>query len=223
MINTIAIRIVSLLVMTVFYSGCDRLGFDGAPSCGAEEVKRALIDAAMQTEGGPASTVFAWAANSLEADPEMRRTFRYRDPITGQQETTTGVQLAYALPALLPMLNMVSGMTSMFEGLSGLTDDPTAQARFVNGSRESERQVRAFTEDPNVKRVMGALERAIERGTAALRVTQPRPIRVDDKLRFCECIAQITWDDGTVLLDNVNYQAQFTTDGQLIVTFINHD
>ena len=215
----------SLLMVAVagLQFGCGNVGNGGAPSCGSADVKQTLIEAAMQADSGPGMTVFLWAAGSLESDPEMTRRFQYRNPVSGKVETTTGVQLAPSLPGILGMFNMISGMTGMFEGLANLSGDPKVRDQFAQGTRDSETRIRAFTEDPNVKRVIAALEGAIERGTAALRVTGTRPTRVDDKLRLCDCVAQITWDDGTVLLDGVNYQAQFTTEGQLIVTYIGHD
>lgn len=218
--KTVSWFVFIMACLVVQQAGCDRLVHPRTPSCGDDDVRSTLIEAALQSDAGLSASLYAAAVESLESDPQMTRKFRYRDPITGSQESTTGVQLARSLPMMLGMLDMVSGMSGFLAGLAQAADNPGIRGKFREGDRDAQRRIRAFTEDPNVQRVITAVDAAYERAKSGLRVTATRPTRIDDRLRLCDCMAQITWQDGeTVLMDGVLYTAQYTTEGQLVVTY----
>lgn len=209
-----------LVCLAIKQAGCDRVAHPRTPSCGDNDVRRTLIDAVVQADAELSAALFASAVKSLESDPQMSRQFRYRDPFSGSQETTTGAQLAQSLPMVMGMLNMASGMSGFLAGFAEGANDPAVRSKIQDGDREAQARIRAFTDDPNVKRVMSTLDVAYDRVKSGLRVTATRPSRVDDRLRLCDCMAQITWEDGeVVLMDGVRYTVQYTTDDQLMVTY----
>lgn len=212
-----------LLILSLLVASCDRLARHGAPACDKQQVKSTLIEAVIEHHPNLGATLLQIAVERLQQDPKMTRPFTYMDPLSGKRTTTTGAELAAALPMYLVTFQLASSMSGMMGGLAQFGDDES-QTRIEQQSAATEATIRQFTEDPEVKRVMAALESEMARLKSEVRVVAIRPTRIDAQLRLCSCRAQITFADGQPLLgDEVSYTAQYTTDGQLVVTYESDD